>query len=198
MQLYLNNTSPYARVARMVALEKGLGERLQLVWVDPWQADRQLLAHTPLSRVPLLLTDAGESIVESLLIALYLDGLSQQTPLLEPSRLAQILHFTGLGQGLMDAAFQTVIGRKHQGAENDATVLGQRRLEAIDRTLETLDRQLRNEPLQGFSLADISLAVALDYIRFRLAEIDWQRYPELSRLHRQVAQRSSFRDTAFD
>lgn len=35
MQLFLNRTSPYARVARIVALKKGLTSNLLLLWSDP-------------------------------------------------------------------------------------------------------------------------------------------------------------------
>ena len=75
LQLFLNATSPFARLARVVALEKGLGQRLQLVACDPWNNDPALLAQHPQARIPVLVTDSGTAIAESLLIAQYLDHL---------------------------------------------------------------------------------------------------------------------------
>jgi glutathione S-transferase len=72
MQLLLNQTSPYARVARLTALEAGLGDRLELVWSDPWNEDAQLLAANPVNKVPVLITDEGIALSETLLICVYL------------------------------------------------------------------------------------------------------------------------------
>ncbi|NWO06368.1 MAG: glutathione S-transferase N-terminal domain-containing protein, partial [Alteromonadaceae bacterium] len=47
MELYLNQTSPYARVARICAIEKQLSQDVNLVWVDPWADDTALLIANP-------------------------------------------------------------------------------------------------------------------------------------------------------
>ena len=67
------NVGGIDRVARIAALEKGLAERVQLVWSDPWNHDPALLAVHPQLRIPVLVTDEGQAIAESLLIAQYLD-----------------------------------------------------------------------------------------------------------------------------
>ena len=77
MQLFLNTTSPFARVARVVALEKGLADQLELVWCDPWNNYPALLAQHPQARIPVLVTDDGQAIAESLLIAQYLDHMGR-------------------------------------------------------------------------------------------------------------------------
>ena len=43
MELYLNATSPYARLVRIVLLEKGLADAVTLKWCDPWADDAELL-----------------------------------------------------------------------------------------------------------------------------------------------------------
>ena len=67
MQLFLNTTSPFARVARVIVLEKGLTDRVDLVWSDPWGNDPALLAAHPQLRIPVLMTNDGHAIAESLL-----------------------------------------------------------------------------------------------------------------------------------
>ena len=77
-------------------------------------------------------------LTESLLIAHYLDAVGE-AKLLPADGLAETLALAGLGQGLMEAAFNVVIGRKHGGPDVDETLLGNRRLKAIERTLVTLE-----------------------------------------------------------
>jgi glutathione S-transferase len=48
MKLLYSPTSPYARKVLVVALEKGLGERIELVQCNPHVADAQLLAANPM------------------------------------------------------------------------------------------------------------------------------------------------------
>ena len=91
MQLYLNTSSPYARVVRVCLYEKELMERTELCWCDPWAADSELLKITPLSRIPTLVTEGGEVLTESLLIAHYLDAVGEGAKLLPADGLAETL-----------------------------------------------------------------------------------------------------------
>ncbi|TVP88399.1 MAG: glutathione S-transferase [Pseudomonadaceae bacterium] len=198
MKLHLNQTSPYARVARIIALELELGDRLELVWSDPWADEPALLAANPCGRVPVLVTDEGVSIAESLLIAQYLQRLSSRVSLLPDADAARILHLAGLGYGLMEAAFNTVIQRKHQGNEADASVLGQRRLRAIERTLDALETGYADRVTWELSLADIIVVVALDYLSFRLPELHWQaQHERLQERFNTIGKRTSFNETRF-
>lgn len=199
MELYLNATSPYARVARIVAMEKGLSDATSLHWCDPWADDEALLAVNPVGRVPALMTDDGKTISEALLIAQYLDAKGHGATLLPSAILVDVLALAGLGQGLMEAAFNTVIARKHQGPEADESVLGQRRLRAIPRILATLEHELSDRPAPpSLTLGDIVVAVALDYLAFRMPEVSWPHsHPRLAQWHDALTSRASFRETRF-
>ena len=72
MKLYCNETSPYARKVRVVAIELGLSDLIEEVHCDPFSAPPELLAANPLSRVPTLITEKGESLPDSALIIEYL------------------------------------------------------------------------------------------------------------------------------
>lgn len=199
MELYLNATSPYARLARIALLEKGLAERVTLRWCDPWADDAALLKVNPAGRIPALVTEEGTTLSESLLIAFYVDSVSPDTPLIPAAHLDRVLHLAGLGQNLMDAAFTTVISRKHSGKEIDASVLGQRRWRAMQRLLQQLGDELDiKQEVSTVDLGEIAIAVALDYLTFRLPEVYWkEEYPRLQAWHAQVAARESFEQTAF-
>ena len=199
MELYLNATSPYARLARIVLLEKGLAESVTLKWCDPWADDAELLKANPAGRIPALVTEEGTTLSESMLIAVYLEGVSPSKPMIPVASLGEVLHLAGLGQNLMDAAFNTVIARKHDGNEVEASVLGQRRSKAMQRLLKQLDDELgEKQRAASLHLGEIAIAVALDYLAFRLPEKNWKaEYPKLQAWHAGMTTRESFQQTAF-
>jgi glutathione S-transferase len=199
MELYLNATSPYARLVRIVLLEKGLADAVTLKWCDPWADDAELLKANPAGRIPALLTEEGTTLSESMLIAVYLDGVSPNKPMIPTAGLGEVLHLTGLGQNLMDAAFNTVIARKHYGNGIDDSELGQRRSRAIQRLLKQLGSELgEKQKTSPITLGEISIAVALDYLAFRLSEVSWkEENSQLQEWHAGVTARASFQQTAF-
>lgn len=91
MKLYLNGTSPFARLVRAMAVELGLND-LELMWVDPWSDPAELLSVNPMSRVPVLVDDSGTTFTETLLILQRLIEGTQEpkkTPGSKPIRCAQ-------------------------------------------------------------------------------------------------------------
>lgn len=199
MQLFLNATSPFARVARVAALEKGLADQLELVWSDPWNQDPALLAAHPQLRIPVLVTPEGQAISESLLIAQYLDHIGSGPTLVPVDQTAAVLARTSVAYGLMEAAFSVVIARKYDGAAvADASVMGQRRLAAIARVLAQLESAppAQQAPL---TLDVLCTAVALDYVRFRLPQLlPAAHYPQLHVWLAQALQHPHLHATRFD
>ena len=175
MKLFLNKPSPYARLVLVVAHEKGLAERLELEWTDPWQNLPALTAANPFSRVPALVTDDAGVLVDSACICDYLDQLGAGRRLMPedlPSRVT-VLRKLGLAKTLTDSTFGAVIERRFNPGGEPALAarwLGAARL-ALDlfETDSALTRSVK-EPDQG----DLALAVALGYIDFRLQEIEWR------------------------
>ncbi|NYS78287.1 MULTISPECIES: glutathione S-transferase N-terminal domain-containing protein [Halomonadaceae] len=199
MELYLNATSPYARLVRIVLLEKGLADAVTLKWCDPWADDADLLKANPAGRIPALVTEENTTLSESMLIAVYLDSVSPNPAMLPAASLGDVLHLAGRGQNLMDAAFTTVIARKHYGNAIDESELGQRRSRAIQRLLKQLNSELgEKQQASAINLGEIAIAVALDYLAFRLPEVNWQEeYPQLLAWQAGVIARESFQKTAF-
>lgn len=188
MKLFFNKPSPYARIVRIVAHEKQLIERIEMRDVDPWSDPPELLAATPLSKVPALVTDDGLLITESGTISLFLDTIGDGPKLApegwEPQARAALAH------GLIDAAFITVIERRRpQDRQWPDWCDRQRR--AIDRTLNVVTVRRGR-----FDLGDITLAAALAYLDFRLPEIAWRdAHPDLAQWLDAVNQRPSMRAT---
>ena len=75
MKLYITPMSPYARLARILVIEKGLGERVEIVEAKTRSVGSLYYQINPSGRVPYLITDAGIGMEDSQLICAYLDSL---------------------------------------------------------------------------------------------------------------------------
>src|SRR5215475_11606853 len=75
MKLYVTYTSPYARLARIVVVEKGLEGRVEILEAKTRTAGSPYYQINPSGRVPYLVDDAGIGMEDSQLICAYLDSL---------------------------------------------------------------------------------------------------------------------------
>jgi glutathione S-transferase len=75
MKLYVTYGSPYARLARIIVIEKALGDRVQIIEAKTRTADSPYYQINPSGRVPYLVDDTGVGLEDSQLICAYLDGL---------------------------------------------------------------------------------------------------------------------------
>lgn len=199
MKLYLNKTSPYARLVMVVLHEKALIDKVDFVWTDPWASPTELVAVNPLAKVPALVTDEGQSIVESGCICDYLDHLGAGQPLLPaalPSRLS-VLRKYGLGRGLIDVAFGVTIDRRFF-PRDQKSVLAERWLQAVNLSIRTMERDAPLTP-EGAppDMGDLAIAVGLSYVAFRLPEVVWRESaPRLAKWFDLISQRPSMQRTA--
>lgn len=180
MKLFMNTTSPYARIARVALWEKGLRE-VETRIVDPWGDDPELLAVNPAVRVPTLVTDDGQVLTECLLIVLWLEGIRPTPALLGGDATGGVAR-AGVAMGVIDAAVHTLIGRKIAGPSFDETPVGLRRRRGMVEGLKKLDAGFPDLLDGGPTLDAIAGTVALDYVEFRFPQAGWM--PPLQRLDR--------------
>jgi glutathione S-transferase len=196
VKLFFNQTSPYARKARVAVHEKGLGARVQFIETDPWANPPELLAVTPLSKVPALVLGDGSTVTESDAIIQVLDLLGEGPRLLPVEGAARIEALTraGLCQGLIDASFIAVLEQRRPAAGRwDDWV--QRQRDAALRTLMCIAQQFRLVPGR-FDIGDIGLACALGYLDFRHPDLAWRKaHPRLAEWYDRIAERASMQAT---
>jgi glutathione S-transferase len=191
MQLFINTTSPYARIARIALAEKGYADVATEI-VDPWADAPRLLEVNSAARVPALVTDDGRVLTESLLIVLWLES---QRP--EPSLLGEdpggAISRAGVAMGVIDAAVHTLIGRKSTDASFDEAPVGLRRRRSMVNGLLRLEADPPRLRSGTPDLAAIATVVAIDYVRFRFAGAAWMpAIAQLDALAAQLRTRSSF------
>ncbi len=201
MKLIGSLTSPYVRKVRVVMAEKKLDA--QFVTEDVWASDA-IVKSNPLGKVPCLVLDGGEAVFDSRVIVEYLDTLSPVGKLIPPSgrERTEVRTWEALGDGLLDAAILARLEAHWAGrtAEQRSQAWIARQMRSVHNALKAMSLGLGDKPHCAgtpFTLADVSVGVALGYLDFRFPEIDWRgTYPNLAKLYDKLAARPSFVDTA--
>lgn len=194
MRLFYTSGSPYARKVRVVLREKNLLQCATEILINPHENPLELLQANPLAKVPTLVGEFG-ALMDSPVICEYLDGLSTHVrlnPLTFEERVA-MLKLQALADGIMDAAVASVLERRRHDALPSAHWLS-RWEAAIHRSVAWLSQERLPSEL---STGTIAAVCALDYLCFRMPELDWRtQYPQLARWTDERLNRSSFIETA--
>jgi len=196
MKLYGSLTSPYVRKVRVLLAEKRLD--CEFVVADPMASDSPISAHNPLGLVPTLVRDDGFVLFDSPVILEYLDSLS--APALIPpggEPRWRVLRWAALADGILDQAVARTMELRRPAALRSAQA-NARREEKIARALDFAERELpagEHPAEERFTLADIALLAAIEYVDFRYPH-DWRATrPRLAAWHERVRERPAFAAT---
>jgi glutathione S-transferase len=196
VELKFSKLSPYVRKVNIVAREHGLAERILLTAVDTRAEPGKLSPLNPLGKIPVLITDAGETIYDSPVICEYLDAEFGNHRLLpaQGTRRWQIMTMVALADGLLDAALLVRHERARPADRQSAewTDLHLRKvhqaLDHFERTVDTFGPEL--------DMAQVGVGAALGYIPLRLLDLEGlPKWPRLKAWYASLSQRPSFRST---
>jgi len=194
MNLYLNQASPYARLIRVLLIETELDNETEMIFVNPWESPDELLMANPALKVPALTLKDGTQLVESACISDYLIQLSGQSALLPMSHhdAEKRLQILGLGRAAIDCSFGSVIQQKYV----PESPLTERWLATLPRIAEALEELYATRISTDADLADLTVAIAFEYIDFRLPKIQWHsQAPHLAERVSSLGQRTSLETT---
>jgi glutathione S-transferase len=177
----------------IVALETGLGGRLELVPGDPWAPDTDLPQDNPLNKLPALLTDEGERLYDSPVICEYLDSLHGGDKLFPAagSRRWIALRRQALADGLLDACVQLRVETTMRPDPCRWAKWSARQTAIIERALDQFESEAPD--LAGpFTIGHVALVCALGFLDFRSIIADWRdRHPRLAAWYAEAARRPS-------
>jgi glutathione S-transferase len=165
MKLYVTFTSPYARLARIVVLEKGLHDRVEVIAAQTRVADSPYYKINPSGRVPYLIDDAGVGMEDSQLICAYLDRIDGKP------RLHRAVSDPDWAYGRLEARARSLCDgiavwvREMRRPENERspTTLGHEAARG-QRMANVFESEVATPLLQGPpTMAHLVLAVALDF-----------------------------------
>ena len=175
MKLYYSKTSPYTRKVLLVARHLGLIDDIEIIAENPLEPSAAFLEANPLSKIPALAVDGEPALFDSRVIVEYL---FDRAGMNDAGRAkTEILKRQALADGMTDAALSLVMEGRRPEVER-STYWAERWHQAIDRSLAHLEDGAVNA-LEHWNLDAMATACALDYLCFRLPEIDWQdKFPE--------------------
>jgi len=195
MKLTFSPASPFARKVRIAAIELGLIDQIEMVptSVAPGQPNDAYSKITPVKKLPVLILDNGDVILDSYVITEYLDELAGGGRLIPASGEARwkVKSDHSLSQGMLDSMllcrYEKMVRpeplRWQAWADDhwNRAWAGMARFEA---NTEALSRP--------FDIAQIALTCVLGYADFRFADCGWRKaYPKLDAFHEKMLARPS-------
>lgn len=197
MKLLISATSPYARKARIVLLEKNIPCAVDTA--DPWEeGDTAVAKNNPLRKIPILVLDDGSPIIDSRLICDYLDGQNETPRLLPADPAARVKAKTreAIAEGAIDAA-TSVIMAKRVAPDMQNENWRQWLLAKTDAAVDYFEKIAGDRAAADLDMGDIAVGCLLGFLDFRLPQHDWRgARPQLARWHDDMSKRESFRQTA--
>ena len=196
MKLYGSLTSPYVRKLRILLREKGVA--CEFVQADAWAADSPVPRLNPLGKVPVLERDNGSALYDSPVILEYLDSLKAPA-LLAPAGEERwtMLRLQALADGILDATVTRLLESRRPGPQQSPENI-KRQEEKIARALAYASSMPRGEAYlmqNRFTVADLCLGVALEYVDFRYPH-DWRgKHPRLALWLAGIGTRPAFAET---
>lgn len=197
MKLYITPGSPYARMARIVTLEKGLGDRVEIIAAKTRAPDSPYYDVNPSGRVPYLLRDDGVGLEESALICAYLDHLNG-APAFDPTdgEPWEARRLEALARSMLDGL--SVWGREILRPENERSPgVIRHETDRARRMADLWEGEIDHPLVRGpLNMIQITLACALG-LEARNPGFRWRPgRPKLSAWFDRIAARPSFTATA--
>jgi glutathione S-transferase len=198
MKLYITAGSPYARMARIVVLEKGLGDRVETIAAKTRVADSPYFSINPSGRVPYLIREDGVGMEESAVICAYLDHLVGEPAVQVPgsAHLWEARRLEALARSMLDGL--SVWGREIVRPENERSPsVIRHETGRAQRMADAWEREIDHPLMQGpLNMIQITLGCALG-LEARNPGFRWRPgHPKLSKWFDEIAARPSFTATA--
>ena len=188
MKLYVTPTSPYARLAMIVRLEKGL-DGIALVWTRTRVPDDPMLAFNPSGRIPFLRLDDGTGFEDTDAIADYMDALAPPLRFAAPGGGDYWPHRRrrAMARGMLDGVAVWAREIVRPETERSPGIIEHERRRAM-RLADRFEGEIGEPAWTGpLDMPQLFLFCALDVER-RLPEFDWRTgRPGLVEWHAKVA-----------
>jgi glutathione S-transferase len=164
MKLYVTLTSPYARLARVMVIEKALEDRVEVIAAKTRVANSPYYQINPSGRVPYLIDDSGFGMEDSQLICAYLDDLNGKPRFHDVARRTdwayQRLEFSA--RSMCDGVSVWLREMARPASERSPTVLAHE-LARAQRMADMFEDRIADPLMQGTTtMARLILAVTLD------------------------------------
>ena len=192
MKLSFSPASPFARKVRIAAIELGLIDKIEFITatVVPGQPNDEYSRITPLKKLPVLILDNGDVILDSYVIVEYLDELAGGGKLIPASGAARwkVKSDHSMLQGMLDSMllcrYEKMVRPeplRWQAWADDHWARAWNGMARFEKQAEMLARP-------QLDIAQIGLVCVLGYADFRFADCGWRKaFPKLDAFHAENA-----------
>jgi len=195
MKLTFTPASPFARKVRIAAIELGLIDSIEFVptTVVPGTPNDEYSKLHPLKKLPALILDNGEVLVDSYVIVEYLDELAGGGKLVPASGAVRwkVRSDHSLLQGMLDSMllcrYENAVrpeALRWKAWSDDHWNRAWKGMARFEQQTEMLSRPL--------DISQIALTCVLGYADLRFADCGWRKaYPKLDAFHQKMLERPS-------
>lgn len=195
MKLYCSPGSPYARMARIVLIEKQLGSRVEVIFAKTRSKDSPYYAINPSGRVPYLVREDGVGLEESQVICAYLDELDGR-PTITVASGWEARRLEALARSLVDGLAVWLRELSRPANERSPTVI-EHEIDRAARLLDVWEREIAHPVMNGpLNMAQLTLACGIG-MAARNRDFQWRaNHAKLAAWFDAFATRPSFIATA--
>ena len=171
MFLMSTRTSPYGRIVRMAAMQRGIDDLFETRFVATRVPDTPIIEYNPTGKVPTLVLETGEVLSETRHVCEYLDALHSDAPIAPVGLGAPQRSLEGVAVGFLDGI--AVWAREVRRPENERspTILAHERAR-VDRCINYFN--IRVESLgEPTTYAMLCVIVGLAQLGISVPEYAW-------------------------
>jgi glutathione S-transferase len=197
-EVVCHHTSPYARLARIIVIEKALEDRVEIIEAKTRTQGSPYYQINPSGRVPYLVDDAGIGMEDSQLICAYLDNLDGKPrfhdPLREPNWAYLRLEF--MARSMCDGISVWTREMSRPTNERSPTVLAHE-VTRSQRMVDIFESYMADPLMRGPPrMAHLILAVAFERARYCGLNNLTDGRPQLAKWMRSMSDLPSMQKTA--
>jgi glutathione S-transferase len=196
MKLIFSAASPFVRKVRIAAIELGLIDRIEFVptTVAPGTPNEEYSKITPVKKLPVLILDNGEVVLDSYVIVEYLDELAGGGKLIPASGPLRwkIKTDHSLLQGMLDSMLLCRYEGMVRPKELFWKAWADDHWSRAWNGMALFEQEASAMLARPLDIAQIGLTCVLGYADFRFADCGWRKaYPNLDAFHQKMLERPS-------
>ncbi|MCF6233256.1 MAG: glutathione S-transferase [Rhodobacteraceae bacterium] len=177
MKLYHSPTSPYVRKVRVLLLETGQSDDVELVNAGgtPFAPSDALMARNPLTKVPALELADGSVLFDSRVICAYFDDRAKAGLYQSGAAHWQARTLEALADGMLDAALLIVFEGRLRPEEKQMEEWCDAQWAKIERACAVMTHDWMGHLGGPLDMGQIAAGCALSYLDFRLDARGWRK-----------------------
>jgi glutathione S-transferase len=166
LTLYNGPNSPFGRKTKITAIVLEIPIEEKIIKI---QEAEFIDNFNPLRKIPTLVIDNNQTIIDSDNICLYFDKISNKETIYIPKNYWQVMSIISIANGLMEAVLERKTELIRPSNEQSKNFVKKQEVRVF-RTIDWLEKNWNNFENNKISIDQISIACALEYTKFRFTD----------------------------